>query len=272
MTLIVLDPFRIPAGGAPSYDPDVQTMLDARAALSDPTDAAYAQAISDYVEEIKSISGFWDDIIQLVVMAGATRIDSACVAIKGNNLTPISMVNTDVNIKTGVAGNGTTKYLRTGYSGNPSGTGQNDFHMYGHFTARNTTSGARTLFGNGGNAGAGRRVLVHSVSANNTPIRMNGSAAFNRSGRNAGDHGFSRSISSAFTSLVVSTLVTHTDTSVAASGGPYYILARGPNSGSTPESASHSNARILIWALGAGVDLTNYVTPRANLITALNAI
>ena len=254
------------------YDPDAQAMFDARAAVGDEPTEPYKQAISDYVKEIKAISGFWDDIIQLVVMAGATTISGACVAIKGNNLTPISMVNTDVNIKTGVTGNGINKYLRTGYSGNPSGTGQNDFHMYGHFTARNTTSGARTLFGNGGNTGSGRRVLVHSVSANNTPIRMNGSAAFNRSGRNAGDHGFSRSISSAFTSLVVSTLVTHTDTSVAASGGPYYILARGPDSGSTPESQSHVNARILIWALGSGVDLTNYATPRANLIAALNAI
>jgi hypothetical protein len=271
MTLIVLDPFRIPAGGAPSYDPDAQAMFDARAAVGDEPTEPYKQAISDYVKEIKAISGFWDDIIQLVVMAGATTINGARVAIKGNNLTSNNIFNGDVNIKTGVAGNGVNKFLRTGYSGNPSGTGQNNFHMYGHFTARSTASGGRTLFGNGGNTGSGRRVLVHDAGGS-TPLRMNGSATFSRSGRNAGDHGFSRSTSSAFTSLVVSTLVTHTDTSVAASGGPYYILARGPNSGSTPESASHANARILIWALGAGVNLTNYVTPRANLITALNAI
>ena len=272
MTQLLISPYRVPGPSGGGYDPDAQAMFDARAAVGDEPSAAYKQAISDYVEEIKSISGFWDDIIQLVVMAGATRINSACVAIKGNNLTPINMVNTDVNIKTGVAGNGTNKYLRTGYSGNPSGTGQNNFHMYGHFTERNTSIGARTLFGNGGSAGAGRRVLVQAVSANNTPVRMNGSNAFNGSGSNAGDHGLSRSISTAFTSLVVSTITTHTDTSVGASSGPYYILARGPNVGSTPEGGSYANARILIWALGAGVNLTNYVTPRANLIAALNAI
>jgi len=253
-----------------TYDADAQAMFNKRAAFGDEPTEAYKAVISDYVEEIKSVSGLWDSIIQLVVMAGATTISGACQSIKGNNLTPINMVNGDVGIKTGVKGNGTNKYLQTGYSGNPSGTGRDNFHAYGHFTEAVTkTAGSWALFGSGGTA-AGRRLIVQNADLGETAWRLNGSNATTITSLSAGDHAFSRGSSSSYTSLIAGTLTTHTDASVVASNGPHYILARGPNTGSTPDLLS--NARVLIWALGANVNLADYETPRANLITALNAI
>ena len=252
------------------YDPDAQAMFAARAAVGDAVPTAYKNAINRYVLDLKAISGHWASIVQLVVMAGATTINGACIAIKGNNLTPINMVNGDVDIKTGVKGNSTDKYLQTGYSGNPSGTGQDNFHSYGYVTEADTSPSVRALFGSGGGA-SGRRLMVHDpISGGTTLFRLNGTASFSKAGRTAGDHGYSRGSSSSFTSLVTGTSTTHTDTSVTPSSGPHYILARGPDTGST--ATLYTNARILIWALGANVTLADYQTPRATLITALNAI
>lgn len=258
----------------PAYDPDVQTWINGRATAGDPVPTAYANAVNQYVLDLKAISGHWDAIIQLVVMAGATTINGACVAIKGNNLTPISMVNGDVGIKTGIKGNfASSKYLETGYSGSPSGTGQNNFHMYARLTEQDTVTPAqaRTIYGNGGTA-ASRRLMVHDSFNSNSPFRMNGGATFNGASPGTGNHGISRGSSTSFNSLIAGTSTTHTDTSVAASSGPYYLLARGPDTGSTPIAGSYSNARILVWALGSNVTLSNYTTPTDNLITALNAI
>jgi len=259
---------------AASYDPDAQRFFTARAvSAGDPVPNPYKKAINQYILSLKS-AGLWDSIIQLAVFAGATTISGALYTIKGNNLTAVGLSSADVNPKTGVKGDGVSKYFQSNYSGSPSGTGQDNFHMYAHLTEANTATAnnARTLFGNGGGAGAGRRVMVHDAFNSTTPHRLNGTATASASGINPGDHGMSRGSSANYTSLVVGTSTTHTDTSVAASGGPYYILARGPDSGSTPEAGSFSDARILIWALGAATTLTNYQAPRATLITALNAI
>ena len=142
-----------------------------------------------------------------------------------------------------------------------------------YVTEVSTASAVRTLFGNGGNTGSGRRVITHQLAnPGDTFWRINGSGSFSASGRVTGAHGIARGSSSSFTSLVGTTSATHTDTSVATSNGSYLLLARGPESGSTPVDSSYANARFLIWALGANVGLTNYNTPTANLITALNAI
>jgi hypothetical protein len=253
------------------YDASVQSLIDKRLAASDPLPTGYADAINNFVLDLKSVSGFWDDIIQLVVIAGATTVAGAVCSIKGNDLTSVSFVNSDIGLKTGAIGNGTSKYFQSGYSGNPAGTGQNDFHMYAYLTSASTGTGSQRIFANGGTA-AGRRLLTQDSTAVNTQFRSNGAAAFSASGRNTGNHGISRGSSANFTSLIGTTYTTHTDTSVAASGGPYYILAAGPDTGSTPVTLSFSDARILIWALGAHVDLQNYSTPAADLVTALNAL
>lgn len=257
------------AAGGPTYDADAQAMFNARAAVGDDPSAAYKQAISDYVIDLKAISGFWDNIIQLVVLAGATTVAGARLAIKGNNLTNNNFVNADIALKTGSIGDGTSKFWNTGYTGNPAGTGQNNFHVYGYYSERSTASSARALYGSGGTA-AGRRLIVHDQVADNTAWRLNSNASFNVAGRAAGGHGIARGSSSSFQSLIAGTGTTHTDTSVAASNGPHYVLARGPDTGTTADL--HANARLLVWALGTNVDLTNYNTPTADLVTALNAI
>lgn len=274
MTLIVLDPFRIPAGGAPSYDPDVQTMLDARAALSDPTDAAYAQAISDYVEEIKAISGFWDDIVQLVVMAGATTTAGAAVAIKGNNLTNSNFVDADIDIKTGSKGNASNKNWDTGYStASAEGIfGQNDIHAYCYVTEVPTTQ-VRALFGHGGSA-AGATAFLHRLTSTTHAARARYSAPQSITPASAtavGGYGVNRDSSTTYDALAAGVSFSLSQSSNSFNpNARMLVLARSGITTANPES--FSNARILVWALGTATTLSNYNTPTDNLIAALNAI
>jgi hypothetical protein len=262
MSDIIINPY-VFVGVGGGYDPDAQAMFDARAAVGNEPTEPYKQAISDYVEEIKAIPGFWDDIIQLVVMAGATTINGACIAIKGNNLTPISMVNTDVNIKTGVKGNGTNKYFQTGYGFPITGTSQNDFHCYACVTEGSSLT-TRSLFGRGTIAIGSNAWILNTPGSS----RANNEAADSGGVGGTGGFGLSRASSTAYTRMYNGNVSTVTRNSGSPPDASLYVLARG--FGTTPQN--FSNARILIWAMGPAVTLTNYATPRANLIAALNTI
>lgn len=264
MTLILLDPFRIPAGG-PSYDADVQAMLDARAAAGDPTSAPYALAISNLVTGIKAVSGFWDDIIQLVVLAGATTVAGARLSIKGLNLTNNNFLDADIGIKTGSKGNAIDKYWATGYSGTVAGTGQNDFHVYGYFTELHSSTTA-SYCGQGG-IGNG------SMHLRQTASRFRSSTADNHTAQTiAGAMGLNRNSSTEYERLLDNgSLSTVTRTSQAPNSAPIYIQAGSGNGNTTP--SAWSSSRMLIWALGSGcATLDNYKTPVDNFIAALAAI
>ena len=260
------------AGGPPpSYDADAQAMFDARALLGDEPSASYKQAISDYVTDLKAISGFWDDIIQLVVFAGATTIAGAIVPIKGASLTSLNFNDGDLNLKAGLKGDGSSKYLQSGYSGTVSGTAQNDFHCYGYYTEMPTTN-ATALFGQGGATTTGGTMILYGTGANNTNCKSRAASADAVTGNTGvGGYGVNRTTSGSYQAMRAATTSTITRTSQSVPARRLHILARTGNSDDNP--ANHSDARILVWALGAGLSsLADYSTPTADLATALNAI
>lgn len=264
MTLILLDPFRIPAASGPVYDPDAQAMFDARAALGDDPSAPYKLAISNYVTALKAVSGLWGAITQLVVPAGATTIAGALISIKGNNFTGANMANGDVAPKSGIKGNGTNKSLSTGYSGNFTGSSQNSLHIYTYITEVPTVSPA-VLCGNGG-ASIGRTGIAYNSS---TACRAQSTNTHTVTG--AGDYGVNRSSSGSYQRMLAGATSTVTQASQASNSGTFLVLARGGNANATPEL--WSNHRFLVYAMGGGIStLADYTTPTADLVAALNAI
>lgn len=243
-----------------TYDVDAQAMFDARALVGDEPTAPYKQAISDYVTAIKAVSGLWDDIIQLVVIAGATTVAGASKSIKGLDLINNNFVDADIDLKTGSIGDASTKYWATGYSGLVSGTAQDDFHIYGYFTE----IGTGAFFGNGG-GGVGPFHLQHNLS------RCRTNASNGHSSTTAGSHGLNRTSSANF-ELVINnaapTTVARTSGGVDATA--YLLLARSDTGDTVSFRANH---RALVYAMGAGITtLADYQTPTDDLITALNAI
>jgi hypothetical protein len=254
MSDIIINPYFFVA--AASYDSDAQAMFDARAAVGDEPATPYKQAISDYVTDLKAVSGLWDDIIQLVVLAGATTVAGASLSIKGNNLNNTALVDADIDPKTGAVGDGTTKNWSTGYSGTVSGTGQNDFHTFAYFSS--TGSGGSAMYGNG-NAISG----TWNQRKDGSRCRSSGSDA--ATSASSGMFGMNRSASGSYQRMHAGTVSTVTRTSQAPAVQAYILLG-----GAT---TTRQDARILVWAMGPSIaSLEDYATPTTDLLAAIAAI
>jgi hypothetical protein len=254
-------------GGA-GYDANAEAMFTARAADSDEPSAAYKQAISDYVVALKAVSGLWADIVQLVVPAGATTIAGACRSIKGNDLTPYNMVNGDADLKTGIKGNATNKWLSTNYAGNFTGSGQNDFHAYMRVTEAPTVSG--DLFGQGGPNGIGRNRITWNGTTGTTSCRDSTNTAFSAAA--TGGYGVNRTSSASYERLTAGSTSTVNTASTLTNAATYILLARSGNNGSVG-GIPFSDARFVVWAMGGGTTtLADYNTATDSLVAALNAL
>ena len=251
---------------APSgYDADAQAMFDKRAAFADEPSAAYKQVISDYVTDLKAVPGRWNDITQLVVLAGATAVDGVRQSIKGNDLTATNFVNADINIKTGVKGDGVGKRFSTGYTTASAGGSQNDLHTYAYFSELGTVG--RSLFG-AGNANAGSWNMAEATNS-----RANNGSSNTLASAGIGGYGINRSGSANYERMAGSATSTVTRTSDGTQTSTHHILCTTTNNSATPLGGSFSDARILVWILGPSVSsLGDYTTPTQDLVTALNAI
>ena len=248
-----------------TYDPDVQAWIDERAAESDPVDTPYAIAVNNYVLALKAISGHWDTITQFVVSAGATTINGGCIALKGPNLTPVNMDNSNVTLKGGIGGNGTDEYLDTTFV--QSDFSRDNIHAYGYFTDAGNAA-IETLWGSRStNTGA----FVMRRTATTYVLRCHsGTADTVSTTPAAGELGMSRSASGSYTRLILGSSATITRASDAPSGRKLYLLASSGNTVDTPES--FSAGRMLVWAIGTANTIGNYTTATADFVTALNAI
>jgi hypothetical protein len=249
-----------PSSGV-TYDPNVQTWMDARVAEGDPVGTAYANAVNQYVLDLKAISGHWDTITQLVVFAGATTVAGGLVPIKGLTPTHSNLVAGDFALKTGVKGNAANKYIDTGYT--HTSFGQDDMHTYCLVTEASSAN-THALFGNGGASNGAWSIVWNNAT------RCRGTTAQTFSSTATGGYGLNRSISSSYQRMLADTVGTQVNSSTTTNASPYYLLARSGNGSTTP--VAFSNARILVWAIGPASTLANYTTPGNDLQTALNAI
>ena len=244
-----------------TYDADVQAWIDGRAAASDPVPTAYANAVNQYVLDLKAISGHWATITQLCVFAGATTVAGGLVPLKGLTPTHSNLVAGDFNLRTGVKGNTTDKQITTGYAG--SDFSQNDVHQYTLVTAApsNATS---PLFGFGGTASGALSMLWNLNSRNHS------STSDSLSSTSLGGYGMSRSSSGSYQRMLADATSTITRSSASPQNRSLLVLARSQSVNNNPDS--WSDARILVWAVGFGTTLGDYTTPGSTLQTALNAI
>lgn len=245
----------------PVYDTDAQAMFDARESLGDPVPVAYKDAINQFVLDLKAISGFWEAITQLVVMAGATTVAGALVPIKGATPTHSNLVAGDIGIKTGIKGNGSSKHIDSNVLGNSFSL--NNAHTYAFVTEAGTTS-TRSIYGHGGTGGGSTRMNWGSISV------CQANTGDNHTSTSIGGYGMSRDNGSNYDRMLANsvTLITRTSFSPVPAGR-YFLLGR-----STLGNVAENwfDGRILLWALGTATDISGYITPVATLESALAAI
>jgi len=250
------------ATGFVSPDADARTYLAAvRVADGSNLEPAVAKAISDFVIGCKT-DGIWDAIKASCILAGARTLSGALTPLKGTAPSNVNnnFVSANYNRKTGLLGDGSTKYLDTNRS--LSSDPQNNFHMSVniHTLANNTDYMGDFDSGNGN--------LLQQFSGFHFGYIRSGTAVSQSSGA-VGFFGLRRTTSSASQIRSNGATTTSGVSSVAPPNRNAFVFCRNGPAGATSYSAS----RLTFYSIGESLDLTLLETRVSALITAIgNAI
>jgi hypothetical protein len=104
------------AGSGVALDPDAQAYITAVETVDGQSlEAGVRTAINDFVVGCKA-DGIWTAIKASCILAGARTLNGALVPLAGAAPTNFNFVSGDYNRKTGLVGNGSTKYLNSNQS------------------------------------------------------------------------------------------------------------------------------------------------------------
>ena len=114
-------------------DPDAVSYVAAvEAADGQDLEFGVARAINDFVVGCKN-DGIWDAIKACCILAGARTLSGALVPLVGTAPTNFNFVAGDYDRKTGLKGDGSTKYLDSNRNNNADP--QDNKHLAGYYTA-----------------------------------------------------------------------------------------------------------------------------------------
>jgi hypothetical protein len=244
-------------------DPDARTyLLAVEQADGQFLESGVATAINTFVTGCKT-DGIWTAIKASCILAGARTLAGALVPLAGTAPTNFNFVSGDYNRKTGLVGNGSTKYLDSNRNNNA------DPQNSQHFAVRISAMSVGFVV-----IGAGPDVTGSSMMGNNN----GGGSAFFRSRTEvaisitpviAYSNGFlgkSRSGSSAGTVRNNANQRTFSSTSETPYNGNIFVFA---NNGGGVVSAA-SNARIAFYSIGESLDLAKLDARVTDLINAFD--
>jgi len=258
-----LSPLRVPtavAARTPVSDADAEVYLVAvEAADSQLIEDSVAEAINDFVVGCKA-DGIWSAIKASCIMAGARTLNGALVPLVGTAPTNNNFVSGDYNRKTGLCGNGSTKYLNSNRNNNADP--QNSKHLAGYISANSTVTGNILS----SNTTVGSSVLLEIPSSTQTRCIINGS---NTSGVNrsiaTGFVGSSRTSGTQMITRQSGSSITHTYASNTPLNSVIGVYAR------STLLAGMSNGRYSFYSIGEAIDLAKLDTRVSTLMTDLAA-
>ena len=249
------------AGSA--FDPDALAYLAAvETADGEALEAGVREAVNDFVVGCKA-DAIWDALKASCILAGARTLNGCLVPLVGTAPTNFNFVSADYNRKTGLNGNGVTKYLNTNRASNADP--QNNNHNFLRITELRGSSSV-ALFGAGG-SGSGANGLVRTES-NDGGSRNRSENTFTSISLDAGAYGHSRNNASDYNVRASGVTVTASITSQAPGAQPAFVFARSEIDGSTPGFLA--NARLSFYSIGEAIDLAALDTRVSNLMTALD--
>ena len=226
-------------------------------------------AIRDFILGCKT-DNIWSAIKASCILMGARTLSGALTPLAGSAPTNNGpFVSGDYNRKTGLVGNGTTKYLSSGRANNADP--QNNQSMGAYISA----------FGAGTNdavigSGAGTTVGASHIVAQKSPTSASDRFVLRSRGESsvielvnqthaAGLHGMSRSASGSFAYLVSGASGSASLTSASSDSGTINIFARGVDA-LTP--ATH---RLAFYWIGESLTLSAMNSRVTTLYTAIGA-
>jgi uncharacterized protein YgbK (DUF1537 family) len=222
------------------------------------------KAINDFVVGCK-LDNTWSAIKASCILAGARTLTGALVPLVGTAPTNVGglFVSGDYNRKTGLAGNGSTKYLNSNRNNNADP--QNSQHLSAFVSTANTSAIA-ALIATTGADGASQVVTDTTAAAGQTFFRSRTTTSplvFGAAGVNnrTGFHGMSRSSSTAVSGRVSSVSTQFSNASTTPLNASIGVF----NNGST---GAFTNARLAFYSIGESLDLALLDARVSALITA----
>lgn len=252
-------------------DADAAAYLNAVEAADGQTlEPAVRAAINDFVVGCKT-DGIWTPIKASCILAGARTLSGALVPLAGSSPTNIGFVGSDYNRKTGLKGDGSTKYLNSNRNNNADP--QDSKHGFVWVTEVATSPSATNLPNSypvyigvgGGNTGAFNITKLsnneHLVWRNHNSSALGNST--NSPGNTAGAIGTSRYSSTQYTVRVGTTQTTFNQASQAPASGNLLLY--------TETSLNWNNGRLSFYSIGESLDLALLDSRVSSLMTAFNS-
>jgi hypothetical protein len=255
------------AGGGAGYDTDAQAYITAvEAADSQSLETGVKDAINAFVVGCKS-DGIWDAIKASCIMAGARTLDGALVPLVGTAPTNNNFVSGDYDRKTGLVGDGATKYLDSNRNNNADP--QDDHHWAFYKTQVDTTQNCS--FGIFDNTSSPQLWSFHLWSTLVKAFLSNNQTgpAFDGGNNNVtGFYGTSRASSASYTARLNGSDNTVSASSVATQAIPYYVFCRNRVGTGAEVFAS---SRLSFYSIGEALDLALLDSRVSTLMTAIGA-
>ena len=255
--------------GFSAFDPDALAYLTAvETADGEALEDDVKDAINDFVVGCKD-DAIWDALKASCILAGARTLNGCLVPLVGTAPTNFNFVSGDYNRKTGLKGDGSTKYLDSNRANNadPQDSNHNAFWVSlsatgGGATIRHKMSsdpeavpGFNNFFTRGTDLFAGSR-LPDNINRLNLSGQGNGTTGFKGHSRGAAGGYAVRSGGANTAATAASTTPTATNV---------IIFDRGP----TPPNAP-TDARLSFYSIGESIDLAALDARVSTLMTAID--
>ena len=243
-------------------DPDAGAYIAAvEAADGQLLEFGVGKAINDFVVGCKQ-DRTWDAIKASCILAGARTTNGALVPLKGTAPTPVNfdlISNTDYNRKTGLVGNGSSKYLNSNRANNADPQNSN------HNACWVTTTAVGVLMASS-SSNTGQNYMDTNTSANTRFQNRDALATTSISGTTvAGLYGHNRSTSTQFTYKCPQGNGTAIFASQTPESRNVFLYTRS-NDGTT--FSNWSSARLAFYSIGESLDLALLDARVTALITA----
>jgi hypothetical protein len=242
---------------APALDPDAAAYIAAvEAADTQALEPAVRAAINDFVVGCKA-DGIWSAIKASCILAGARTLTGALVPLVGAAPTNFNFDSGDYNRKTGLVGDGSTKYLDSNRAGNADP--QDNKHLSVLVTAAGT--GNQGYIGNGlVDAGSSHLGITSSPFAR---LSSGSAAILSASIASTGFFGGNRASSSQMSLRLLSTTTLYSIPSNGNLASNIFVFGR--------NGVAQSNARFAFYSIGESLDLALLDARVTALINAFDA-
>ena len=260
-----LSPLRIPTAGinAAQIAADYIAAVEAADGQSLELDVktAYQNFISGCVTD-----GIWSSIKSSCILAGARTLSGALVPLVGTAPTNNNFVSADFNRKTGLKGNGTTKYLNSNRAHNADP--QNNAHL----AIRMHVAVAGTRYSIGGDDAACFSGLLHA-SGVLYPRLHNSTASLSGHGTASalGFYGVSRNASANYVRRRPTASSANISVTSSAASSNNILVFGATQSNGTIYSSNIFNGSLSFYSIGENLDLALLDTRVSTLMTALAA-